>query len=119
VGPSVDRFYTIARAAYDAFDPTTNDAPSPPEADRFPAQTDDLAVYYAVDGADAAHRTSQLTLSDTSGVLIRYHSHVLDHDKIGIADDIGPQQALPNGTYRLDLRLDGKAASSHTFTVGP
>ncbi len=50
--------------------------------------------------------------------LIKYNSHVLDHDKIGIADDIGPRQALPNGTYRLELRLAGKLASAHTFTVG-
>jgi len=50
--------------------------------------------------------------------LIKYNAHVRDHDKIAIADDIRPRQALPNGTYRLELRLAGKLASTYTFTVG-
>ncbi len=50
--------------------------------------------------------------------LIKYNSHVLDHDKIAIPDDIRPRQALPNGTYRPELRLAGKLADTHTFTVG-
>ncbi len=50
--------------------------------------------------------------------LIKYNSHVLDHDKIATPDDIGSRQALPNGTYRLELRPAGKLAGAHTFMVG-
>ncbi len=116
--PSVNSFYTISHADYNAFDVTNNNAPAPTETDNFPSQTSDLAVYFSVDSADAGHTKYQLTLYNKSGVMHKYDSHVLDHDKISIADDIGPGDPLPNGSYRLDLSIDGKVASSHTFTVG-
>jgi len=117
--PSVNSFYTISHAAYNAFDPNNTSAPAPTETDSFPSQTNDIATYFSVDSLDAGHTKYQLTLYNKSGgVVQKYNSHVFDHDKMSIADDIGPGNPLPNGSYRLDLSIDGKVASSHTFTVG-
>jgi TIR domain len=119
--PTISRFYTSTRRAYDDRAKTPS-APLPPVS-TFPAHTGDIAYFFEHSGGGTGLTPIQ--------VYIRDHRDVIVASAVGrpplylsakaYAGQLPAPRAggYPAGTYTLSLLIHGQVAGSTTFTVLP
>src|SRR5205085_2984941 len=119
--PTISRFYTSTRKAYDDR-AKTNNAPLP-RASTFPAHTGDVAYYVEHSGGGSGLTPIQVYIRDHRGVIVAstVGRRPLNLPAKAYAGHVPAPRAggYAAGTYTLSLLIQGQVARSTTFTVPP
>jgi S1-C subfamily serine protease len=111
-------FYTTTAASYDAWGANNNYSP-PKRTSVLPSGSRFVALYFHYQGATPKVTTYQITVRDAQGATYftgKVHPFQnVANDHMSELDNGDP---FANGTYHIDLLVNGKVGASATFTVG-
>jgi hypothetical protein len=114
----VSAFYPITKAAYTVWAPKTK-APAPAVTRVFPKGTTDVGYYFHYHGVVAHATIYQVVIYDQTGApYLTGNNHKAVYSSGEVANYFGGGKPYDNGSYRMDLLLNGVVAASTTFSVG-
>ncbi|HEY8284311.1 MAG TPA: trypsin-like peptidase domain-containing protein [Chloroflexota bacterium] len=114
----ITHLYSTTSAAYNAWGAKGNYAP-PARTTRLPAGASLVGIYFVYSGAIPKVSTYQIVVRDHTGAAYftgQVHKFVnVANDHMSELDNGGP---FPNGTYKVQLVVNGTVAATTAFTVG-
>jgi len=114
----ISAFYPITKAAYRIWLPNPK-APAPPVTHAFPKGTIDVGYYFHFHDVVAHRTTYQVVVYDQTGAPYSTGNiHKASYFTGEIANYFGGGEPFDNGSYRMDVQLNGVVAASTTFSVG-
>jgi hypothetical protein len=114
----ISAFYPITKAAYTAWNAKAT-APAPVPTRTFATDTTDVGYYFYYHGVVANSTNYQVVVYDHAGAAYSTGNTHKPHYATGaVTNYFGGGAPFDNGSYRMDLLLNGVVAASTTFTVG-
>ncbi|HWE63854.1 MAG TPA: hypothetical protein VHB98_19245, partial [Chloroflexota bacterium] len=109
-------FYTISKAAHDAWNAAKNAAPPGPIA-TFPSGTVNVGYFLSFSGATPNVTRFQIIQRDASGGVIKGDVHTLPYQDGSFSNYFSTQPAFAPGVYTFELLLNGVTVATTQFKI--